>query len=56
MAEYGYGSGVGIISVTLSRLTDLLSKTEFVSKDVENSKPRYRDETPEFELLSDKAL
>ena len=33
MAEYGYGSGVGIISVTLSRLTDLLSKTEFVSKD-----------------------
>ena len=30
--------------------------TEFVSKDVENSKPRYRDETPEFELLSDKAL
>ena len=30
--------------------------TEFVSKDVENSKPRYRDEIPEFELLSDKAL
>ena len=30
--------------------------TEFYSQDVENSKPRYRDETPEFESLSDKAL